>query len=236
MWFEALPPGRGWTSLVSDHVLCGCKGIRTVTLACPACGSAPYDLSLLSFETEAGVRFAVPPAFPGAEGRPEDYQLLTLMEREWRRPPFDSGEKSWLTAGMSDRVTLVLLYWTYFESRMNRLVDLGLRTLPPGVKEELARRYDSVSSHMKALYQILYGVRYRDDLIAVGAEPVDGHLAQVQDARNRFVHGDPGAISDGLVERVVKNMKAEHDAWIAVFNRRISIQLASDVAANAKSM
>lgn len=107
---------------------------------------------------------------------------------------------------------------------MIRLVELGLRSLPPGVRSDLSARYDSVSSHMKQLYQILFGVRYLEDLIAVGAEPVGGHLARVQDARNRFVHGDPGAISDQLVDAVVKNMKLEHDAWIAVFNRRISIQ------------
>lgn len=154
----------------------------------------------------------------------EDYQLLTLMEREWRRPSQEAASTSWLTGGMSHRATLVLLYWTYFETRMNRLVDLGLRRLPPGVRADISTRYDSVGSHMKKLYQILFGVRYLDDLIAVGAEPVGGHLARVQDARNRFAHGDPGAISDQLVEAVVKNMELEHDAWIAVFNRRISLQ------------
>lgn len=170
------------------------------------------------------MRFEVPQTFPGAEGRVEDYQLLTLMEREWGRPVSERTTKSWLTGGMSDRATLVLLYWTHFESRMNRLVNLGLGRLPPGVKADLSTRYDSVSSHMKLLYRILFGVHYLDDLIAVGAEPVVGHLARVQDVRNRFVHGDPEAISDRLVEAVVKNMKLEHDAWIAVFNRRVYMQ------------
>lgn len=224
MWIDSLPEGRNWTFLISNHVLCGCSGIRTVESACPACGSAPYDFSAHTFDDSKGIRHELPHAFPGAEGRAEDYQLLTLMEREWRRPLSELTSKSWLTGGMSDRATLVLLYWTYFESRMNRLVNLGLRRLPPGVKADLSTRYDSVSSHMKPLYRILFGVQYLDDLIAVGAEPVGGHLARVQDARNRFVHGDPGAISDQLVEAVVRTMKLEHDAWIAVFNRRVSIQ------------
>lgn len=224
MWFKSLPQGHSWTSLVSDHVLCECDGIRTVDLACPACGSGPYDLSLQIVEDSTGARLEIPRSFRGAEGRVEDYQLLALMEREWRRPTLEPTNKSWLTEGMSDRATLVLLYWTYFESRMIRLVDLGLRRLPPGVRADLSARYDSVSSHMRQLYQILFGVRYLEDLTAVGAASVGGHLARVQDSRNRFVHGEPGAISDQLVEAVVKNMKLEHDAWIAVFNRRISIQ------------
>jgi hypothetical protein len=224
MWFESLSPGCNWTSLISGHVLCGCNGIRTVGLACPACGSGPYDLSPEVFEDSNGVRREIRPTFRGAEGRVEDYQLLTLMEREWRRPALVPASESWLTGGMSNRATLVLLYWTYFETRMNRLTDLGLRRLPAGVRTDLSARYDSVNSHMKQLYQILFGVRYLDDLIAVGAEAVGGHIALVRDARNRFAHGDPGAISDRLVDSVVRSMKLEHDAWIAVFNRRISIQ------------
>ena len=233
MWFESLPQGRSWTSLISDHVLCECNGIRTVGLACPACGSAPYNLSPQIIEDSTGVRLEIPPAFRGAEGGIEDYQLLALMEREWHRPSLEPALGAWLTKGMSDRATLVLLYWTYFETRMIRLVDLGLRRLPPGVRDDLSARYDSVSSHMKQLYQILFGVRYLEDLIAVGAEPVGGHLARVQDARNRFVHGDPGAISDQLVEAVVKNMKLEHDAWTAVFNRRIIVMSLSLVHSRA---
>jgi hypothetical protein len=157
----------------------------------------------------------------GAEGRFEDYQLLSLMEREWNRPlspPSSAGH----FGRMSERASVVILFWTYFESRMNRLIDLGARRLPDAVREDLLRRYDSVTSHMRQLYEILYGIRYADDLAAVGAESVAGHLARIQDARNRFVHGEPDALSDGLVESVVRYLKLEHDAWIAVYNRRIA--------------
>jgi hypothetical protein len=221
MWFDSVPEGKRWTSLIGDYITCECGGIRTVSSDCPACGSGPYDLTPQVFEDSSGQRLKVPLAFCGAEGRREDYQLLALMEREWRRPQVELPKQSWLTGGMSERASVVLLFWTYFESRMNRLVGLGLRPLPPSVSEDLSGRYDSVSSHMKQLYQILFGVKYLDDLVAVGAEAIGGHLARVQDARNRFVHGDPEALSDALVEAVVRNMKAEHDAWIAVFNRRI---------------
>lgn len=222
MWFDSLPEGKSWTSLIGDYIACGCGGIRTVSADCSACGSGPCDLTPQVFEDSSGHRLEIPRAFCGAEGRREDYQLLALMEREWRRPQIELTERSWLTSGMSERASVVLLFWTYFESRMNRLVSLGLRPLPARVREDLSSRYDSVSSHMKQLYQILFGVKYIDDLMAVGAEAIGGHLARVQDARNRFVHGDPEALSDALVEAVVRNMKAEHDAWIAVYNRRTS--------------
>ncbi|MFM0190124.1 hypothetical protein PQR25_30445 [Paraburkholderia nemoris] len=223
MWYEALEEGKDWTSLIRDFIVCECGGIRTVSTNCLACGSGPYDLTPTVFTDPSGTEHRVSVAFAGAEGRREDYQLLALMEREWHRPQMEPVQQSWLTNGMSERASVVLLFWTYFESRMNRLVSLGLRPLPDSVQKDLLNRYDSVTSHMKQLYQILFDVKYLDDLIAVGAESISGHLARVQDARNRFVHGDPEALSDALVEDVVRNLKAEHDAWIAVFNRRISI-------------
>ncbi|MFG7076891.1 hypothetical protein ACGYV5_26745 [Burkholderia pseudomallei] len=227
MWHEALEEGEGWTSLISDFIACECGGIRTVSANCPACGAGPYDLTPTVFTDSSGTEHRVSVALAGAEGRREDYQLLALMEREWHRPPIESEQQRWLTSGMSERASVVLLFWTYFESRMNRLVRLGLRPLPDSVQTDLLSRYDSVTSHMKQLYQILFGVKYLDDLIAVGAESIGGHLARVQDARNRFVHGDPEALSDVLVEDVVRNLKAEHDAWIAVFNRRIAMMRAA---------
>ncbi len=224
MWYEALEDGKGWTSLISDFIACDCGGIRTISANCPACNSDPSDLTARVHRDSSGREYQLR-TFRGAEGRREDYQLLALMEREWHHAQFESGEQSWLTSGMSERASVALLFWTYFESRMNRLVGLGLRPLPINVQSDLSSRYDSVTSHMKQLYQILFGVRYLDDLIAVGAESISGHLARVQDARNRFVHGDPEALSDALVEAVVRNLKVEHDAWIAVFNRRVSMMM-----------
>jgi hypothetical protein len=223
MWYETLAEGRRWTSLIAEYVSCGCGGIRSALASCPACGSAPFDLTPTVFEDASGKEFTVPQAFCGAEGRREDYQLLALMEREWHRPQLDLHNQDWLISGMSDRATVVLLFWTYFESRVNRLIEFGLGPLPERVRKDLLSRHDSVSSRMKQLYQILYGVKYLDDLIAVGAESIGGHLARVQEARNRFVHGDPDALSNSIVNAVVENLKAEHDAWIAVFNRRVSM-------------
>jgi len=46
------------------------------------------------------------------------------------------------------------------------------------------------------------------------------HLATIQERRNLFAHGQPQAIDDALVQAVVEKLKAEHEAWIAVFNKR----------------
>jgi hypothetical protein len=35
-------------------------------------------------------------------------------------------------------------------------------------------------------------------------------------------HGDPVAIDDALVERLVALLRIEHISWIAVYNRRVS--------------
>jgi hypothetical protein len=225
VWFEDLPPGRSWTYLIGAYVSCEWGGIRTVDSPCPACASPPYELTPKVITID-GRQEEICATFQGAEGRPEDYQLLALMEREWRRPKISYRDAGWLTGAgaTSERMSIAILFWTYFESRMNRLVKLGLAPLPSAVQRDLLKRYDSVSTHMNELYAILFDTKYIDDLEAIGAESVGGHLARVKDARNRFVHGDPTKLSDSLIEAIVRNLKSEHDAWVAVFNRRISIQ------------
>ena len=46
-------------------------------------------------------------------------------------------------------------------------------------------------------------------------------LKRVEGCRNRFVHGEPEAIDDSLVEALVAGLKDKHEGWIAVFNRRL---------------
>jgi len=224
MWFDSLPTGASWTRLWSEYVSCACGGIRKVDLPCPACGAPPYDCRTEVVIDALGQEHEVYAVFAGAEGRYEDYELLALMEREWMRPQSPPPRSDFLSK-LSERATVVLLYWTYFETRINRIIAFGLRDLPPAVQKDLLRRYDSVHSQMRALYQILFGATYFDDLAEVGAEEIGGHLGRVQDCRNRFVHGEPSAISDKLAEDVVGLLKQEHDAWIAVFNRRVRLSV-----------
>jgi hypothetical protein len=224
MWFDQLPPGQSWSSLWHDYVRCtDCRGIRLLDSNCPACDAPPHSITGPEEITLPDGRHIALPSrtFMGAEGRYEDYVFLALMEREWKRQSEPTLQSSF-TSIMSERAGIVLLFWTYFETRMNRLISLGARDLPDAVREDLFKRYDNVTAHMRSLYLILFGATYQGDLVAVGAGSIAGHLDRVKDARNKFVHGDPSAITDSLVEAVVRTLKDEHEAWIAVFNRRIA--------------
>jgi hypothetical protein len=73
---------------------------------------------------------------------------------------------------------------------------------------------------MNEFYRIAFDVTYKDDLETVGYGQVWPHLAAIQERRNQFAHGQPQSIDDALVQSTVEQMKVEHEAWIAVFNKR----------------
>lgn len=97
-----------------------------------------------------------------------------------------------------------------------------MRNLPQRVTEDLLTRYTVIGARLDRLYRILFETSYRADLNMLGFEQVGQHLDRVQERRNDFAHGDPEAINDALVEAVVENLKREHEAWIAVYNRRVA--------------
>ena len=122
---------------------------------------------------------------------------------------------------ISERAGVILLFWTYFESRVERLIRLGLKGMNEALREDVLARYSSIGSRLDRLYKLLFATTYFEDLAAVGAKPIATLLKEVQAKRNKFSHGQPDAITDELVQRVVENLKEEHLAWVAVFNRRI---------------
>jgi hypothetical protein len=64
----------------------------------------------------------------GAEGRYEDWVYLGMMEREWKRPVADDDRFSGFSreSAPSPRASIVLLFWSYFETRIERLLRAGL--------------------------------------------------------------------------------------------------------------
>jgi len=155
----------------------------------------------------------------GAEGRYEDYLYIQMMEREWLRAPVQSDRH--FPNGPSDKASIALLYWTYFETRIERLLQIGLKTTPKALAEDTLNRYASIGSRLDKLYRILFGTTYEKDLCSIGQPSLWTHLKEVQKRRNDFIHGNPQSIDDPFVLTVVDRLKDEHDAWIAVFNRRI---------------
>lgn len=239
MWFDDLSPGTPWTSLWHEYIRCGaCAGIRTTEDPCPSCGaSLPTEgvrMAILQdgtgvvledgqevlFDDAQIVRVAN--AYNGGETRYEDYVYLAVLEREWEhRMQAPSEQKSF-----ADRVpvgtAIVLIFWTYFESRIEYLLRAGLHHIPTRFLEDALVRHPTITSRMKRLYKIAFDSTYHADLSQLGYEDVSQHLARVQARRNSFVHGTPQSIDDPLITSVVAMLKREHEAWIAVYNLRAS--------------
>jgi hypothetical protein len=164
----------------------------------------------------------IAPASCGAEGRYEDWVYLQMLEREWKRPVAESDRLSQSdpTRQPSARAAIVVLFWSYFETRIERLLRAGMRDVPPRLAEDTLQRYSSIGSRLDRLYRVLFETSYWADLIELGFDDISRHLIKVQERRNAFAHGDPRAIDDALVVAVVDNLKREHEAWIAAYNRR----------------
>lgn len=223
MWHDDLPPGKSWATLWSGYILCGrCSGIRPLEGPCPACGGAPYGTEPSTIQFTDGREVTVPAAFAGAEGRYEDWIYLQMMEREWKRPVTGAEELIFPdpSSRPSARAALVVLFWSYFETRIERLLRAGMRSVPPRLAEDAMQRYSSIGSRLDRLYRLLFATTYRADLTDLGYDDIGRHLSHVQECRNAFAHGDPRAIDDELVIAVVDNLEREHKAWIDVFNRR----------------
>lgn len=47
-------------------------------------------------------------------------------------------------------------------------------------------------------------------------------LSLIQKKRNEFMHGQPEAIDDTLIDDIVGSLKEEHESWIEVFNLRVA--------------
>lgn len=223
-WYESTPPGWPWSSLWYNYVRCKCGGIRQNQESCGACG-APSSTSrnqTLVVSNEMTDECAVTQM--GAEGRYEDHVYLQMLEREWLRPISD--EDRFLTVikehRPAARAVVILVFWTYFETKIQRLIAETCAHFPTNVLEDLLRKYNSVGSRMDRLYKILFSTTFRADLQELGYPDIVAMLQKVQERRNSFAHGHPEAIDDQLVEEVISALKREHESWIAVFNRRMA--------------
>lgn len=169
-----------------------------------------------------GEELEVHETFMGAEWRREDYVYLELMHREWLRPV--NPPSQFLGGGPenspSERAAIVLLFWAYFETRIHRLLAMALRDVAPQITNHLLKRNAVISDRLDKFYHELFDTTYFRDLNELGFGSMENHIKDIQDRRNRFTHGDPAAIDDALVMRVVENLALEHEAWISVFNRR----------------
>jgi len=156
---------------------------------------------------------------------PVCYIYLQMLQREWERPAaeFERFDHFPDAECPSARAALVLLFWGYFETRIERLHRTAMRALPQRVLDDQLRRYSGIGSRIRELYKINFGTTYFDDLGALGYGAVADMLKDVHERRNRFAHGKPQAINDATVLAVVQNLKAEHEEWISVYNTRAKV-------------
>ena len=191
---------------------------------CPACGASLARDVEHSIRLDDGREFKVAVAYMGAETRYEDYVYLQLLEREWERMKQYSASREHMpfAAQVPAGTSLVLLFWTYFEGRIEYLLRAGLQDIPPRFLEDALRRYSFVGARLRRFWKIAFDSTYHSDLASLGYPDVSSHLSKVQKQRNAFVHGSPESIDDATATSVVEMLEREHESWIAVFNLRVS--------------
>ena len=222
LWYESLLDNESWSSLWSGYIRCVCGGIRSTVGQCPVCDKDLPNPDWVVVRDSHGTECRVPPVFNGAEGRYEDWIYLRMLEREWLRPVetglYDSIPRD---RRPSARSIVVLVFWSYFETRIERLFRHTSEAVPRKVMDHLLDRYSFVGARMDRLYEVTFSTTYLADLRELGYGKVVTLLGRVRECRNRFTHGHPEAIDDPLVEELVAGLKDEHEGWIAVFNRRL---------------
>ncbi len=222
-WYDLLPKDKPWSTLWSGYTLCGyCRGIHASENPCNICGKPLPSFEPGIVQLADGREVALYSVSMGAEGRYEDYVYLNMIEREWKRPVLDTDHFLGFSSegGPSARASIVILFWSYFETRIERLLRTALSEVPARLLDDTLRRYSSIGARLNEFYRIAFASTYKDDLEDVGYGTIWPRLVSIQEKRNLFAHGQPQAIDEALVQSTVEMIKTEHEAWIAVFNKR----------------
>jgi hypothetical protein len=222
-WYDNLPRNTSWASLWHGYVRCAdCPGIRKLDEVCSGCGSPIPSNESLRVKLDNGTECLVPQAHAGGEAGFEDWLWLMMLESEWKRSLTEADRFLSVPepSRPAARTAIVILFWSYFETRINRLIREGMNDLPAPIAKELMNRHGSIGSKLERLYRLLFSSTYWDDLITAGYPKIEALLKKVHAARNRFVHGHPEAIDNAIVAELVESLQAEHESWIAVFNMR----------------
>ena len=139
MWYDSLPSDQSWSSLWYKYIRCNCGGIRTFESQCPSCGEALPNTEWLVYYDPDGTEHRLPHAAMGGEGSYEDYVYLMMLEREWLKPVTDADRFLLIPIASrpSARAIVVIVFWTYFEKRIERLFSETARALPNSVLKDL---------------------------------------------------------------------------------------------------
>lgn len=219
MWADDPEKNKSWLGPWSGLIHCDrCHALMKIYV-CLKCGRDFTPAGEWATVVVDGKEHRVPAAtFAGALSR-TSYSLLWLMKREWERP-LAEPDQGW-GQGISQRLVIVILFWTLFEHLMDRFFDAALSVVPPaGVRKDLLRRYTTIGSRMGTLYKMLFDSGLETDLASLGHKEVYAHLINVQKCRNEFVHGNAAAIGDALVYDTVAKLPDVQQAWVDLYNDR----------------
>lgn len=220
MVIEVIPENGSWLGPWSGLIHCGkCHALMSGS-QCPCCGNVltadrwttvtvdGQEHKILAYTNEGALSWTA-------------HSLLGLMKREWERPRLpEEPSTAPLAKQCSQRVLIVILFWTLFEHLMEQFFQTALNRLPRGVSVDLLRRHQSIGSRMDRLYTMLFDARFKSDLDSLGFVAVFNHLHKIQSRRNDFIHGNAEAIDDDLVRETVERLHDVQAAWVALYNLR----------------
>jgi hypothetical protein len=217
---EATLKDGSWLGPWSGLIHCGrCHALMGGNL-CPYCGHALTTQQWTTVIID-GREHKVPAYINQGALSWTAHSLLGLMKREWERPLLsEEPSTAPLAKQCSQRVLVVILFWTLFEHLMDQFFQTALNGMPRGVGVDLLRRHQSIGSRMDRLYTMLFDARIKADLDTLGHGAVYDHLQKIQSRRNDFIHGNAEAIDDGLVRETVERLHDVQAAWVALYNLR----------------
>jgi len=219
MWLDELKPGESWMGVWRLKFTCGNCTCIIDSIHCPLCG---YEHKPVQFPDATRGNISSEPVITLAGAIPYNtYVILELMKREWERPLVEDHEITGMNGEkIPQRIIIVLLFWTLFESQMESLFSKKLKTIPEKIANNLLKRYSTISSRLGEFYKLVFDATFEDDLKELGYHHLFNHIKKIQQKRNEFIHDNPMAIDDVLVLETVTYLQAVQEAWIAIYNKR----------------
>jgi len=190
-----------------------CNALHTSS-KCPICGHV-LDLTPHRITVD-DVEHVIPAATQGAIPW-STFVILQQIRLERERPLAAIDGAGGRPA---QRLAIVILFWTLFEILMEGFFRAAFADLPGELADELLQRFPSIGGRLDRLYKRTWGMTFWADLEAGGFAEDAKHLRLVQERRNAFIHGDPEAIDDALVEATLARLETVQRGWIQLFNKR----------------
>jgi hypothetical protein len=163
----------------------------------------------------------IPPAMQGAI----PWSIFVLLEQIRIEAERATEPNETRLLSMSQRFTVVLLFWTLFEVLIDGFYRAAYADFLGELGDELLRRFPSIGSRLDRLYRRTWQTSFLDDLRSEGFDDEAELIVRVQSARNAFVHGNPEAIDDQLVDSTLRHLEGVQRGWIAMFNKRCTGRL-----------